>query len=72
MAWEYHIESINLSDRWTFKKQQAEVAAFKDRLNGLGGEGWELVSYDAVPLTGSFSEKIKGYAYLTFFKRPTE
>jgi hypothetical protein len=46
------------------------VAAFQGRLNGLGAEGWEVVSFDTVPLTDRFSENIKGYAYLTFFKRP--
>jgi hypothetical protein len=38
----------------------------------MGSEGWEMISYDAVPLTGSFTGKIKAYAYLTFLKRPTE
>jgi hypothetical protein len=29
-----------------------------------------MISYESVPLTGTFTNKIKGYAYLTFFKRP--
>lgn len=29
-----------------------------------------MISYESVPLTGRYTEKIKGYAYLTFFKRP--
>jgi hypothetical protein len=29
-----------------------------------------MVSFDTVPLTGRFSNDIKGYVYLTFFKRP--
>jgi hypothetical protein len=29
-----------------------------------------MISYESVPLTGTFTSKIKGYAYLTFFKRP--
>ncbi len=30
-----------------------------------------MVSFDTVPLTGHFSSNIKGYVYLTFFKRPS-
>jgi hypothetical protein len=28
-----------------------------------------MVSYESVPLTGHFTGNVKGYAYLTFFKR---
>lgn len=38
-------------------------------LNKMGSEHWEMISYESVPLTGHFTGKIKGYAYLTFFKR---
>jgi hypothetical protein len=34
------------------------VAAFQERLNGLGGEGWEMISFDTVPLIGRFSNDI--------------
>jgi hypothetical protein len=68
--WEYHVETINISDRWSAKRQREEVERFKGYLNQMGQSGWELVSYESVPLTGHFSGTIKGYAYLTFFKRP--
>jgi hypothetical protein len=37
--WEYHVETINISDRWSAKRQREEVAAFKNYLNKMGGEG---------------------------------
>jgi hypothetical protein len=39
------------------------------RINALGDDGWEMISYESVPMFGSFSNKLKGYAYLVFFKR---
>jgi len=38
-------------------------------LNSLGNEGWELISYQAIPLVGSWSKEVKGYAYLGMLKR---
>jgi hypothetical protein len=35
----------------------------------MGAQAWEMVSYESVPLTGHFTDKVKVYAYLTFFKR---
>lgn len=67
--WEYHVETMNISDRWSAKRQREEVDAFQVYLNKMGADGWEMVSYESVPLTGHFTGKIKGYAYLTFFKR---
>jgi hypothetical protein len=67
--WEYHIETVNISERWSAKRQREEVEKFSTYLNQMGAAGWEMISYESVPLTGHFSEKIKGYAYLTFFKR---
>jgi hypothetical protein len=68
--WEYHVEQVNISERWSSKRQREEVEAFRVYLNKMGSEGWEMISYESVPLTGHFSGNIKGYAYLTFFKRP--
>jgi Domain of unknown function (DUF4177) len=67
--WEYYIETLNISDRWSAKRQAEEVQTFNQRLNTIGDDGWELISYEAVPLTGTFTNNIKGYAYLCFFKR---
>jgi len=67
--WQYHVEQYNMSDRWSAKRQAQELAAFNARLNVIGAQSWEMISYEAVPLTGTFSGTIKGYAYLCFFKR---
>ena len=67
--WQYHVETVNISERWSARRQREEVDGFRDFLNRMGADGWEMISYESVPLTGHFSEKIKGYAYLTFFKR---
>ena len=71
-TWEYRVETVNISDRWSAKRQTEEMDAFRTYLNQMGAEGWEMISYESVPLTGHFTDKIKGYAYLTFFKRPRE
>lgn len=70
-TWEYHVEQINISERWSAKRQQEEVERFRNYLNTMGAQGWEMVSYESVPMTGNFTGNVKGYAYLTFFKRQT-
>jgi hypothetical protein len=72
MTWEYRIMNVTVVDRWSSKKQEEEVAAFQQKLNEAGRNGWEMIGFETVPLTGRFSEKIKGYVYLCFFKKPTE
>jgi hypothetical protein len=66
MSGQYHVETMNISEKWSAKKQQEEVNRFQARLNALGAENWEMISYESVPLTGTFTNNIKGYAYLTF------
>ena len=68
-TWQYQVETINISDRWSAKRQREEVDKFREYLNTMGGQGWEMISYESVPLTGNFTGNVKGYAYLTFFKR---
>ena len=68
-TWEYKIESVTIADRWSAKRQAEEVANLEARVNEIGRDGWEMVSYESVPMFGSFSNKLKGYAYLVFFKR---
>ncbi len=71
MSWEYRIEEMRLTERWGAKRQAAEFAQFCQTFNDIGDEGWELVSYQAVPMTGGINtEKINGYSYLAIFKRP--
>lgn len=71
-TWEYLVEEIRLSERWSPKRQAEELEEFRTKMNHLGQQGWEMVSYQSVPLTGGIlTDKIRGYAYLAFFKRPT-
>jgi hypothetical protein len=71
MTWEYVIERASVVERWGPKRQAEEVAAFQKKLNEYGTDGWEMVGFETVPLTGAFSGNVKGYVYLVFFKRPT-
>ena len=72
MAWEYRVFQMSVADRWSAKRQTEELEKFNSVLNDYGAAGWELVGYESVPLYGAFSNKLKGYAYLTFFKRPRD
>lgn len=69
-AWEYWVEEVSLADRWSAKRQAAEIAAFRERLNQVGREGWELISFSVVPLYGAMSSTLKGTLYLAIYKRP--
>ena len=66
---EYRVLTMDFAERWSDKRQQVEVANFQQRLNELGAEGWEMISYESVPMYGAFSNKLKGHAYLLFVKR---
>jgi hypothetical protein len=70
MPWAYRIENVTVVERWTSKRQAEEIVAFQGRLNDLGADDWEMIGFETVPLTGRFSDKIKGYVYLAFLKRP--
>ena len=68
--WEYMIKSVTIADRWSRKGQEKEIQNLESILNSRGAEGWEMLSYESIPMYGAFSQKLKGYAYLVFFKRP--
>lgn len=68
--WEYRVEGINLSERWSPKRQKQELQAFQEQLTAMGAENWELISYQAVPLFGTISNTPKAHTYLAIFKRP--
>lgn len=68
--WEYHVETIDLTAHWTKAMQKLALQTMHDKINALGAEGWEMISYESIPMYGAFSQKLKGYAYVTFFKRP--
>ena len=57
--WSYHVEAMNIPERWWRKKRQAEeLTRFNQRLNNLGSAGWELVAYAATPMTGVFTQNV--------------
>lgn len=69
--WEYHIEEITLTDKWTAKSQKEALDRFRKRFETLGSRGWELVSYQSIPLTGAINTAtVNGYAQVAIFKRP--
>jgi hypothetical protein len=71
--WSYHVEALNIPERWWRRKRQAkELTRLNQRLNNLGSAGWELVAYEATPMTSTFTSNIKGYAYLALFKQPLD
>ena len=67
--WEYKVEQATIANRWSQKAQVEEIESFRRTLNRFGREGWELIQYSAVPITGAFSDKVKGYAHFLLFKR---
>ena len=68
--WSYHVEALHISERWWRRKRQTEeLTRLNRRLNNLGSFGWEMVAYEATPMTGTFTYNIKGYAYLALFKQ---
>lgn len=70
VAWQYRVISFDMAEKWAPKRQAEEIERFQHRLNELGSEGWEMISYEGVQMYGSFSNKLKGTAYLLFLKRP--
>lgn len=70
MRWQYRVVNFDMTERWSPKKQAEEIAQLEVRLNELGDQGWEMVSYETVQMFGSISNKLKGTAYLLFLKKP--
>jgi cell fate (sporulation/competence/biofilm development) regulator YlbF (YheA/YmcA/DUF963 family) len=71
MKWEYRVESVTVTEKWSSKRQAEEFQKLNEQLNELGKEGWEMISYESIPMMGSLSKNVKGYSYLVFFKRQT-
>ncbi|NOX23931.1 MAG: hypothetical protein GXP36_12720 [Actinobacteria bacterium] len=69
MQWQYHVEEFSMADRWSKKRAADELQRFNDRLNQMGSDGWEMISYETVSLYGAFSQNLKGTTYLLFWKR---
>jgi Protein of unknown function (DUF2510)/Domain of unknown function (DUF4177) len=66
--WEYRIENIPLQEKW-FGKQAQEFQRFVGEFNDYGADGWELVSYQAMPTFGAVLGGQKGNVFLAIFKR---
>ncbi|MGH9197752.1 MAG: hypothetical protein ACRD1T_18665 [Acidimicrobiia bacterium] len=69
-GWEYWVESHSIAERWGSGRQAKEIEQFMNRLNTVGAEGWEMIGFNSVPLVGGITGNVKGYTYLTFWKRP--
>ena len=67
--WQYHAETINLTSHWTETGSNAATARLLARINQLGSEGWEMISYTSTPVFGPVSQKTTGLTTVAFFKR---
>lgn len=68
--WEYYVETFNLVERWSSKRQAEEVRKFIARLNAIGAEGWELVSQEEITLKGGFTGSVKAPRLSAFSSGP--
>ncbi len=68
--WEYYVETFDLTERWSSRRQAEEVQRLIARLNVIGAEGWELVTQAEVTLKGGITGSVKGQLTTCFFKRP--
>lgn len=68
--WEYYVETFNLTERWSSRRQAEEIQKFIGRLDAIGAEGWELVTQAEITLKGGITGSVKGELTTCFFKRP--
>ncbi|MEX2324046.1 MAG: hypothetical protein WEA29_09795 [Acidimicrobiia bacterium] len=69
-TWEYRVEEMALTDRWGAQRSAEETKRFEERLSALGQTGWEMISYETIPVYGGIQKtKLKGHQYLVFLKR---
>ena len=68
--WEYYVETFNLTERRSSRRQAEEVQKFIARLNAIGAEGWELVTQAEATMKGGITGTVKGQLTTCFFKRP--
>lgn len=59
-TWEYAIERATVVERWSSKKQGEEVAAFQQRLNEYGAQGWEMIGFRDGPSNRSIQREHQG------------
>jgi hypothetical protein len=58
----------NVTDRWTKKGQQQEMAVLSQNLSRAAQEGWRLHSVQPVPVFGGISQKQTGTVLLAIFE----
>lgn len=68
--WEYYVETFNLTERWSSRRQAEEVQKFIARLNAIGAEGWELVTQAEITLKGGITGATKGELLPAFSSVP--
>ena len=65
MAWEYRIKQFSTGERWTPEEAVAETMRLEDYANKQGEKGWEMVSFQPVPLDPA------GHSFVVVFKKQT-
>jgi len=65
MAWEYTIKQFAMGDRFTADTVLKETMRLEDYANKLGEKGWEMVSFQPVPLDPV------GHSFVVVFKKET-
>ena len=70
--WEYKALEHILAEKWSAKGHAEQMKMLEGKMNRMGKDGWELISYESVPMFGTISQKLKGYIYMLMFKRPLE
>lgn len=67
-TWEYHVEVLTITGQNPQQARAFVQGQWRDRLNALGAEGWELIAQDAAQGQGVGTS---GWAwYEGTFKRP--
>lgn len=64
MAWEYSIKQFTTGDRWTSETALKETMRLEEYANTQGAKGWEMVSFQALPLDPV------GHNFVVVFKKP--
>lgn len=65
MAWEYSIKQFSTGDRWTAEDAVKETIRLEEYANKQGEKGWEMVSFQPVPLHPV------GHSFVVVFKKKT-
>lgn len=63
MAWEYSIKQFSTGDRWTADAAVKETMRLEEYANKQGEKGWEMVSFQALPLDPV------GHSFMVVFKK---